>query len=392
MGWSAAGDFNPMTQFMANGMLNFQNPMGTSIKYGISRIKLISLGMPGIPGMTMDPMAQGMFGGYGMNMNGMSSGMMGMGFDAGQGMYGGWDGSQSNMWNGGQDKFNPNAFANGMGPQYGGPSGFGGFNMSQPNGFPNQNYQNGYYGPGYSRGNFRGRGRGFYYGGRGRGGFMAQGQGHTNFSHNANSPTLQNQNNFNQEPQSQEGAADEAPPADQEVATKPDGEAGPDDEQAGSAAADTTNADEMSAQGQPADVPSTEAMQGDESQLHGIPTVDTFQQPNAMGFMPMGHAAMSGPMGMGYGRAGYMRGGYGGGGRGGFGPFTPGPGPNMPPPNPGVEGAPAAPRAMREGLPNTSVFRHRGYQPQARGSLPAVKPVDGSQTYVLPCIRPTNSS
>lgn len=26
-----AGDFNPMTQFMANGMMNFQNPMGTFV-------------------------------------------------------------------------------------------------------------------------------------------------------------------------------------------------------------------------------------------------------------------------------------------------------------------------------------------------------------------------
>lgn len=29
MGWSGPGDFNPMQQFMASGMLNpFQNPMG----------------------------------------------------------------------------------------------------------------------------------------------------------------------------------------------------------------------------------------------------------------------------------------------------------------------------------------------------------------------------
>jgi hypothetical protein len=38
------------------------------------------------------------------------------------------------------------------------------------------------------------------------------------------------------------------------------------------------------------------------------------------------------------------------------------------PPGPGVEGAPAAPRAMRQGLPNTSVFRQRGFQPQGRGN------------------------
>lgn len=29
MSWNPAGDFNPMSQFMSNGMFNFQNPMGT---------------------------------------------------------------------------------------------------------------------------------------------------------------------------------------------------------------------------------------------------------------------------------------------------------------------------------------------------------------------------
>lgn len=30
MGWNGNGDFNPMSQFMGNGMFNFPNPMGTS--------------------------------------------------------------------------------------------------------------------------------------------------------------------------------------------------------------------------------------------------------------------------------------------------------------------------------------------------------------------------
>ena len=29
MGWNGSGDFNPMAQFMPNGMFNPQNPMGT---------------------------------------------------------------------------------------------------------------------------------------------------------------------------------------------------------------------------------------------------------------------------------------------------------------------------------------------------------------------------
>lgn len=31
MGWNGPGDFNPMTQFMSNGMFNPQNPMGKSL-------------------------------------------------------------------------------------------------------------------------------------------------------------------------------------------------------------------------------------------------------------------------------------------------------------------------------------------------------------------------
>lgn len=304
----------------------------------------------GMPGMTMDPMAQGMFGGYGMNMNGMN-GMMGMGFDAGQGMYGGWDGSQNNMWNGGQDKFNPNAFANGMGQQYGGPSGFAGFNMSQPHQFPNQNYQNGAYG----RGNFRGRGRGFYP--RGRGGF----QPHANFPSNAN-PALQN----NQE---MEIPSEEGPGPDGQ--TKDDKQV-PVGEQEGPEAGDI-NADEGQGEAEPTGLPPTDGPGS--SQLQGIPTVDNMQG-NTMGFAPTGPGGMGGHMGMGmgYGRGGYTRGGFSG-GRGGFGPYMQAP--NMQP-GPGVEGAPAAPRAMRQGLPNTSVLRHRGYQPQGQG--PGVKPAEASQT------------
>lgn len=123
----------------------------------------------------MDPMAanQGMFGEYGMNMTGMGMNM-GMNFN-GQGMYGGWDGSQQNMWQGGQDNFNPNAFANGTGPPYGGGA-FGGSNMSYPS---NSDYQSGYYGPGYGRGGgYRGRGRGYYHGGPGRGGYGGPRPGH----------------------------------------------------------------------------------------------------------------------------------------------------------------------------------------------------------------------
>jgi hypothetical protein len=137
-------------------------------------------------GMGMDPMAasQGMFGGYGMNMNSVNNGMnMGMNFNMGQGMYGAWDG-QNNMWNGGPDKFNANAFPNRMGADFGANPGYHGYNISQAHGnFPQIHHQQQYasndlhgsFGPPYARG--RGRGRGFVHGGRGRGNFPTATQG-----------------------------------------------------------------------------------------------------------------------------------------------------------------------------------------------------------------------
>lgn len=125
--------------------------------------------------------AQGMYGGSGMGMNGMN---MGMNFNAGQGVYGGWNG-QNTMWNGAQDKFNPNAFSNGMGGDFGPTSGYGGYNMPQHHGnfsqmhqqqYQNNDFQNGFYGQGYGRGRGRG-GRGFGRGNRGRGGYGHNMQG-----------------------------------------------------------------------------------------------------------------------------------------------------------------------------------------------------------------------
>lgn len=129
----------------------------------------------------MDPMGmtQGMYGGLGsqgMGMNGMN---VGMGFNAGQGVFGGFYG-QPAAWNAGQDKFNPNAFgghSTGMAGDFGGNSGYGGYNMPQHQGnfnqihhqYQNNDFQNGYNGQGFhTRG--RGRGRGYHNAGRGRGG------------------------------------------------------------------------------------------------------------------------------------------------------------------------------------------------------------------------------
>ena len=105
-----------------------------------------------------------------MGMAGMNGMNMGMNFNASQGMFGaGWNGQNNNMWNGPQSN-NPNAFANGMGGDFGSNAGYG-YNMSQQGNFhqqyPNGDFQSGSYGRGYGRG--RGRGRGGF--GRGRGGY-----------------------------------------------------------------------------------------------------------------------------------------------------------------------------------------------------------------------------
>ncbi|KAL4749205.1 hypothetical protein BDW72DRAFT_178831 [Aspergillus terricola var. indicus] len=366
---------NPMAQFMGGGMMGFPNPMGMAA-------------------MGMDPMAasQGIFGGYGMNMNGMSNGMnMGMSFNAGQGMYGGWDGSQNNMWNGSQDKFNPNAFANGMGAQFGDPSGFGGYNMSQPNGvhpqmqqqqFSNQELQNGYYGPG----NYRGRGRGYYSGGRGRGGYIGHMQ--PNFPHNVNSAALQDNTSSADQimpSQTEEGAADATATEDNVPSDGKNAEDGPNPASASSVnqALNEVEANGGNAESVPgADGHPDQAMNA-ENQLQGIPTVDSLNEPYNVG-------AIAAPtyMHQGFGRGGgYMRGGFHGrgGSLGGQQQYMPAP--NMQPRGPGVEGAPAAPRAMRQGLPNTSVFRQRNFHLVGRGSN---QPSRGPEASDIPHAEPTS--
>lgn len=305
----------------------------------------------------MDPMAanQGMFGEYGMNMTGMGMNM-GMNFN-GQGMYGslGWDGSQQNMWQGGQDKFNPNAFANGTGPPYGGA--FGGSNMSYPS---NSDYQSGYYGPGYGRGGgYRGRGRGYYQGGPGRGGYGGSGQGHLPLNGNSGYSNGQpGPGGASVEADGTTGNPEDSSQMNETAGTDPVSNGHP---QTGDGAADT------------ATEPSAQDNQG--QQLQGIPTIDSLDQASGQ----MEHNGYQNHMTLGYGRGGYMRGGFSG-GRGGYWGGMPGSyQPQMEPRNPGVEGAPAAPRAMRQGLPNTSVFRQRGFHVHGKASVGSNTPAT-SQT------------
>lgn len=148
-----------------------------------------------MPAIGMDPMAamtQSMYGGFGgpgMGVNGMN---MGMGFNAGQGAFGGFNG-QLDTWTAGQDNYNANAYgANGMGGNFGTHAGHGGYNVSSHQGnfnqmhqqqYPNNDFQHGYNNRGYQN---RGRGRrGYYNAGRGQAGYGAMNQGnhndHTNY-------------------------------------------------------------------------------------------------------------------------------------------------------------------------------------------------------------------
>lgn len=335
MNWGGQ-DMSAMAQFMPNAMSNFPNAMGESNSHIYSIITLTNcIGMPGMGPMNA---AQGMFGGFGMNMNNMSNGMN-MGYGTEQQMYNNWDNSQNNM-------YNANPYSNVMGQDYG-TSGYAGY-MSQPNGnysqmqqYPNQNFQNGYYGngPGYMRGMGRGRGRGFY---RGRGWYDHASYYQQNYQNNVSQEfvnqgagqTEDDIQKFNNElaPGGSDDFSD--PPKDStitgpEVANVPDGT-----DRADKALESDTNGEPTSRDEEPT------------SQLQGIPTIDSIDSvpPQPMG--PMGYSR--GPMpvmeqgygrGRGFGRGGFMshRGGYHNNMQG-------------PPTGQGVVGAPLAPRAMREGI------------------------------------------
>ena len=166
-----------------------------------------------MPGMAMDPnmMSQmyGGFGGQGMGVNGMN---VGMGFNAGQGAFGGYPG-QPGAWNSGQEQFNQSSFglnAHGMGSNFGSNASYGGYNMPPQQGnfnqmnhqqFPHTDFQPGYHGQGFPN---RGRGRGgrYPYGGRGRGGHYPMPQvNHANNEafHHQLPPQLQQTNPYNVE-------------------------------------------------------------------------------------------------------------------------------------------------------------------------------------------------
>ncbi|KAI1378316.1 hypothetical protein F4677DRAFT_412851 [Hypoxylon crocopeplum] len=140
------GDLNQMQMMMA--MQNGMNPAA----FG----SFPMMGM--IDPMTMqNMMMNGGFGAQGMGMNGMNMNMGMNGFNGGSND---WNGQQSS-WNVGQDNFNPNAPGMGNGD-------FGNFNTGFRTGFNSGNYGHNNQFNDYRRGSYgyrgRGRGRGFHGG------------------------------------------------------------------------------------------------------------------------------------------------------------------------------------------------------------------------------------
>ncbi|KAH6669049.1 hypothetical protein B0J14DRAFT_547380 [Halenospora varia] len=346
------GDMNQMQMMMA-----MQNGIGAG---GFGNFPM--MGMPGMPGMGMDPMTmQNMFmnGGFGagMGMNGMNMGMGMGGFDGGMGA------GFNNAWNGQQMNMAPDNFnhPNGYGDYGNNNSGYASHSAGFQGNYGRANHHNDY--NSYGSQGFRGRGRG--RGGYGRGGY----------GYGSNDPSQQFPQQFGSGhqangPISETGSIPTGPKADAAEADSNVDEFGR-EIRPKSETKDEAKPNETTTEGQNGENVETT---GDES---NNPT-DTLQQadPNAAepgnGPMPIQTLDEVEPSYQGYGHnAGYNavngyganRGGYGfRGGRGGFGA--------MPPPVKPVDvpiNAPTGPKAMREGLPNTTL-RGRGFAAAGRPS------------------------
>ncbi|KAG9237151.1 hypothetical protein BJ875DRAFT_533101 [Amylocarpus encephaloides] len=359
------GEMNAMQQ-----MMMIQNGMGGAA-FG-------NFPMMGMPSMNMDPMTMqnmfmnGGFGAAGMGMGGMPMGMGMGGFDGGMGtgFNNGWNGQQS--WSN-DNSFNPNAA--GMGPGDYGANNFG--NASHANGY-NQ-------GNGYGRGNHyndyqNNFGSGYRGRGRGRGGYGRGGYGHG--SNEAFSQQLPQQFGSGHQAigaSSDAGAVPTGPKADSNSGGPATDEFGREIRQTSEEQEDTK--EKTANEGDQAEHPDGEKSfdngasvgaedQADfnrgEAQITGndasTMAIQTFEEPEAA-------YQNSGPNGYnnGYNSGFSGRGGFGHfhGGQGGFGAMQPPVKPVHVPIN-----APKGPKAMREGLPNTSLanLRGRGFSLAARPS------------------------
>ncbi|KUJ19071.1 uncharacterized protein LY89DRAFT_716682 [Mollisia scopiformis] len=342
-GMGFGGDFNQMQMMMA-----MQNGMGGGGGFG----NFPMMGMPG-----MDPMAmQNMFlnGGFGAGMNGMNMGM-GIGFEGGvgAGFNNGWNGQS---WNVG-DNFNPNAasMAHGHGDYGANNSGY----ASHTAGFNQGNYGRGNhyndYQNNYGSQGFRGRGRG--RGGHGRGGYYGPNEA---FSHQIPQQYGNQQSNG---PISETGSIPKGPKTESEPApnvdefgrelrpdTKEDTPKVVDDE---SAVKPQERSDNPVAELTTDAVPQEPESLQDSNAPMPIQTLDDVDTEYNVDNYGAG----------GYGQS-HLRGARGG----SYSAMQPPVKPLDVPIN-----APTGPKAMREGLPNTSIYnmRGRGYIPGGVSSRPS---------------------
>ena len=429
----------------------------------------------GMDPITMSQMYNG-FGGQGMGMNSMN---MGMGFDAGQGAFGGFNGQHA-AWNAGQNKFNQNAYGNqanvgGIGGDFGANTGYGGYNMPSHQGnynqmhqhpYPNNDFHQGHHGQGFQyRG--RGRGRGYFNAGRGRGGYgqynqynQAQGnqanseafnqqipeitrRGSPSYGPQEDRPVPQSDNDGQEDakavdstndPTAEEQLNKELDPGDTDdnaevLRDVTQNEDSKDEAVAKEPVADfpetktvdhaETNADPEKEDEKPAPIPSfisDDFLKPDEFLPESNTTMSSAMPPPPSNLViPTGPAAYntdqsmdSSPRGRGTGRP-YSRGvdyraGSHGRGSGYFpngsiniiqptAPISKPVGPPVAPKGLGVEGAPKAPKALRDGQPNTGL---RGFSIVGRASAAAQARPNGTTAtkryvYCYSCISNRNS-
>ncbi|ROV94694.1 hypothetical protein VSDG_06185 [Cytospora chrysosperma] len=365
------GDFNQMQMMMA-----MQNGMGSNFggfpmmgKYPLASFVLRRSRanmFPGMPGMGMDPSMMNMYQmnngfGPGMDMSMMNGGMA-AGFNGGMGSDGNWNGPQS--WNNGQNNYNhPNAAGMGNGD-------YGELNSGYQTG-----YNQGTFGPNNQFNGFRGRG--YYRGGRGfrgRGAFGNYGRGGFGYGQQGN---FQGQNYMNQQ-QYGSNMMDQGPSGPQPLpnVSSGGGEGDKDVDEFGrklrqgssqDGVQDAENADKTetgmvnesgdndskiggsgAAPGEAGSGSGDYSGQASDTAQSGVEG-DTAYAPN--GIVVPADPRMrpsSGPFGMNHQRGGSF---------GGM-PPPPAPAPDVP------LNAPKGPKAMRQGLPNTSLLnlRARGYQ------------------------------
>ncbi|KUI58791.1 hypothetical protein VP1G_06066 [Cytospora mali] len=349
------GDFNQMQMMMA-----MQNGMAPN--FG-------AFPMMGMPGMGMDPSMMNMYQmnngfGPGMDMSMMNGGMAG--FNGGVGSDGNWNGPQS--WNNGQNNYNhPNASGMGNGD-------YGEFNSGYQTGYnqgtfgPNNQF-NAYRGRGY----YRGVGRGF----RGRGAFGNYGRG--GFGYGGQQGNFQGQNYMNQQqygsnmmdqgpngPQSLPNVSSGEGEGDKDVdefgrKLRPGSSQGGAQDAQGAEKTETGMVNENgdndfkregsgAAPGEAGPGSGDHSGQANDTVQSGVEGGDTAYAPNGIVVPadPRMRPSSGPPFGMNHQRGGSF---------GGM-PPPPAPAPDVP------LNAPKGPKAMRQGLPNTSLLnlRARGYQ------------------------------